>query len=388
MTDELITSENKEVLSLDKMLLPIKQVTEPLEKGQNILVQFGDTVSLLKYEGFGIGSPNPLNVRANRHTSIMCLGNLFNRDPNDPLTHKDPTKKIIEKARIEVFGTHRIDFNLDQEFGIYLPSAESHTDLYLTLANKFGDGHIEKTVGKINVIADEELLTEKLKEITRPQYFEKNVVPFLEDRNTELEMPKWVTKGNLITGLMNKLKGGDDSGKPSYSRFNMWVANDWLTDATKDLEHGSFVYVGAKEEVYLLGVAKENDKSLYMQGTYTTSTKPMLWFSNNYLGHMSKFDMQRPMFKEDGPCNVAEYRTFDAPGFNGTPFIFTAMGRSQDCKNSIFTGEPDIITGDLEKALGHFRTTDFGEFEDVIKAYHKKIHEPTPNEEPNGKYFY
>ena len=168
----------------------------------------------------------------------------------------------------------------------------------------------------------------------------------------------------------------------------MWIAHDWLTKATKDLEHGDFVYVGSKEEVFLLGVAKENDGSLYMQGTYTTSAKPMFYFSNNYLGHMSRTDMQRPMFKGDGPCNVAEYRTSDAPGFNGTPFIFTSMGRDQDCKNHIFTGEPDIITGNLEEALGHFRTTDFKEFEDVVKAYAHKIKEPTPNAVPNGKFFY
>ncbi len=389
MGEQLATTNSNEVESLDNMLLPVKQVVEPLEKGQNILIQFGDSVSLLKYEGAEIGSSDPLRVRANRHTSIMCIGNILMPQEGDPYTHKDPSKRITAKARIEILGTHRLDFDFDQEFGLYLPSAESHTDLYLTLANKFGDGRVEKTVDGVTVIADESLLVDKLKEITRPGYFERNVVPFLENRGTDLEMPKWVTKGNMITGLINRFKSNGDSRKPSYGSFNMWVAHDWLTRATKDLEHGDFVYVGSKEEVYLLGVAKDDDDgSLYMQGTYTTSTKPMLYFSNNFLGHMSKFDMQKPMFRGSGSVNVAEYRTSSAPGFEEAPFIFTSMGRKQDCKNSIFTGEPYVITGDLEEALQHFRTTDFKEFEDVVKAYAHKIKEPTPNATPNGRFFY
>ncbi len=388
MEDARIIPDNKEVSSLDNMLSPVKQIIEPLDKGQNVLIQFGDTVSLLKYEGAEIGSTDPLNVRANRHTNIMCIGNLLMPRDNDPYTHRDSSKRITEKARVEILRTHRIDFDFDKEFGIYLPSAENHTDLYLTLANKFGDGHIEKTVDGVTIIADEGLLVEKLKEISRPQYFEKNIIPFIENRNTDLEMPKWGTKGNIVTGLINRFRGNGDLRKPSYGKFNMWVANDWLTRATKDLEHGDFVYVGSKEEVYLLSVAKNDDGSLYMQGTYTTSTKPMLHFSNNYLGHMSKFDMQRPMFKGSGSCNVAEYRTSDAPGFNGVPFVFSSIGRKQNCKNSIFTGEPDIITGNLEEALGHFETTDFKEFGDIVKAYSHKAHEPTPNSKPNGRFFY
>ena len=128
-------------------------------------------------------------------------------------------------------------------------------------------------------------LVEKLKEITRSEYFERNVVPFLENKNTDLEMPKWVTKWNMITGLINRMRGNKDSRKPSYSNFNTWVAHDWLTRATKDQEHGDFVYVGSKEEVFLLGIAKNEDGSLYMQGTYTTSTKPMFYFSRPVFLH-------------------------------------------------------------------------------------------------------
>ncbi len=103
---------------------------------------------------------------------------------------------------------------------------------------------------------------------------------------------------------------------------------------------------------------------------------------------MSRRDMERPMFKGKGPCNVAVYRTSDAPDFKGAPFIFTAMGRNQHCKNTIFTVEPDIITGNLEEAVSHMRTTDFSEFEDIVKEYAAKIRTPTPDAAPNGRFFY
>jgi hypothetical protein len=366
-----INSENQ---SLDDMLSLIKETVESLEKGENILVEAGNRISLLKYEGIEVGSQDPLHVRMNRHTYVYCIGNILMPMRDDPYTHKDPSKRITAKARAEILGTHRIDFTLDDEFGIYLPSADSHTDLYLTLANKFGCGRVERVFDKITFIADGSSLVKRLQTITRPQYFEQNVVPFLENEATCFEMPRWITQGNFMAGLVKMLKRGSGPRRPNYGKFDMFVAHDWLSNVAKDLEHGDFVYVGSKEEVYLLSVAKDDDGSLYMQGTYTTSSKPLLWFSNNYLGHASRTDV---IYFGSKPVQLG-----------GRPFIFNAMGRSQDCKNHIFTGEPDIITGDLSEALTHFRTTDFKEFEDIVKDYADKIHEPTLNERPNGRFFY
>jgi hypothetical protein len=387
MVQERVTTDS-EIASLDHVLLPVKETIEPLQKGENILIEAGDRISLLKYEGAEIGSSDPLSIRVNRHTSVLCLGNILMPTSNDPYTHRDRSKRITKNARIEILGTHRIDFTLDEEFGIYLPSADSHTDLYLTLANEFGDGRVEKVFDNITAVVGESAILKRLQEITRPQYLEQNVLPFLESRMTDLVMPGCETNQNLLAGLAKLVRRKSDSRKPRYARFSMFVAHDWLSNVAKDLEHGDFVYVGSKEEVYLLGVAKNDAGHLFMQGTYTTSTKPMLWFSNNYLGHMSRFDMERPKFLGSGYCNAAEYRTSDPPSFDGIPFIFSTMGRSQDCKNAIFTGEPDVITGDLSEALNHFRTTDFREFEDVVEAYANKVKEPTPGAKPNGKFFY
>lgn len=204
----------------------------------------------------------------------------------------------------------------------------------------------------------------KLKEITRPKYFEQNVVPFLENRPTDFEMPKWISKDNILTGLAKMIKGSSDLRKPNYKKFDSSVGNDWLFNVTKDLEHGDFVYIGSKEEVYLLSFEKE-DREV---------AKPF-WFSNNYLGAMNKFDMEKPLFKGNGYYDFTEYRTSNPPSFNKKPFIFTAMGRNQDRKNSVFTGEPDLITADLSEALSHFKKTDFKEFDDVVKNYANKLSE-------------
>jgi hypothetical protein len=369
-----VCATNSKIHSLENRLFPVKETVEPLQEGENILVEAGNQISLLKYESTRIGPQNPLLIRTNRHTSVYCIGNILMPNENNPYTHKDPSKRIIAKARAEILGTHRMDFTLDNEFGIYLPSAEGHTDLYLTLANKFGDGRIEEVFENITIITDESLLIRKLKEITRPEFFERNVVPFLEDQATDLEMPRWNTERNLLTRLVKMIKRNSNSRKPNYDKFTMSVAHNWLSNVAKNLEHGDFVYVGSKEEVYLLGVAKDNNDSLYMQGTYTTSTKPMLWFSNNYLGNTSRMDVS---YFGSKPVQLGE-----------KPFIFNAIGRSQNCKNAIFTGEPEIITGDLSEALTHFRTTDFKEFEDVVKDYADKVNKPTPNAKPKGKFFY
>ncbi len=88
-------------------------------------------------------------------------------------------------------------------------------------------------------------------------------------------------------------------------------------------------------------------------------------------------------------CSDAiNYRTCNPPSFENEPFVFSAMGRKQDCKNAIFTGEPNLITGDLYEALTHFETTDFSEFSDIVTRYANNIKKPTPNAKPDGRFFY
>ncbi len=386
--DKGLLEGDSEVESLDSLLMPVKETIEPLQKGENVLIEAGNQISVLKYEDAEIGSVDPLQIRVNRRGRAFCVGNVQFPRLDESYASKNPSKRIVAKARGEILGTHRLDFTFDDEFGIYFPSAEDHTDLYLTLAKKFGDGRIEKVFDNINVIADESLLVKRLKEVTRPEYFEQNVAPFLENRPTDLEMPKWVSNGNFLKGLVRKFKGSSDSRKPNYGRFTMLAGYEWLYNVAKGLKHGDFVYVGSKEEVYLFNAVKDGDVPLYMKGTYSISSEPALWFSNNYIGNMGKFDMEKSLFKGNDICDLTEYRTSGTPGFDGKPFIFSAIGRRQNHKNRVFIGEPDLITSDLCEAVSHFRTTDFKEFEDIVAIYPDVVNGYLLPVKPNDRFLY
>lgn len=333
-------------------------------KGTNILFDFGESVVLLKYETHGFELLRGSVHTYNRHTVFVAMNFLFANSQDEEI---DSLQKMVKyKLQGNFYGTHRLDFEFDGEFGIYLPFS-SGQDLFLTLGEEMFDGTVEAKNEAVQVLTDIGSISKRLKEVTRPDYFKKVVEPFLEGHVTEFQVPKW--KYHILP-------------------FNLSHMHREFAEVASKLEHGNFIYVGCKQEVYLLSLAKDSDGSPYMQGTYTTSAKPLLYFSNNYLNFISRHDAERPRFKGKGSCNVAEYRTYDIPGFCGKPFIFPQMGRSQDCKNVIFTGEPDVITGNIQRALEHFQTTDFAEFSDIVQRYAETISYVHSEQMPNGKYFY
>lgn len=353
----------------------LKKIVEKLhtiKPRENILLKVGQTYSLIKYESFDTEVENHNIHRYGRNMSIRTSNYLIAKMEDDEeklLEIKAKQKAEHKRHKCNVYGTHCIDFQFDKEFELFLPSS-FRNDKFLTIAYETSDGEIYTKEGsEVEVIVGDNLIKEILTEVVRPQYFEKVIIPFLKGRCTEFNVPEWKER------LFRKTT-------------KSWILNKF-EKATKNLDHGSFVYVGSKEEVYLLSLARDESGNLYMQGTYTTSTKPLFYFSNNYLGFISKHDAEKPKFNGNGMCNVAVYRTFDIPGFHGEPFVFPQMGRSQDCKNAIFTGEPEIITGDITKALEHFAETDFAEFADIVKIYMSQIDYLHPSSErPNGKFYY
>ncbi len=341
-----------------------------VEEGQNILLKMGNSYSLMKYEKSYTETESADSHRYNRHTRIHTgIGDFLFANT------KEKKQKLNERRRREwkrhkgnVYGTHRLDFTFDEEFELFLPSSKD-SDMFLTLARETSDGEVVLNGDVIEVTTDNDLIESRLRGITYPQYFNAVVVPFLENRHTEFQIPKY--------------------SKRWFRKTNRFTLCDRFEKETQKLEHGAFVYVGCKEEVYLLGLARNDDGSVYMQGTYTTSTKPLFYFSNNYLDFVSKYDAEKPKFDGDGMCNVAEYRTYDISEFSGQKFIFPQMGRTQDCKNTIFTGEPELITGDSEKALEHFTSTDFAEFSGIVERYAKSIKTVHSSAgEPNGRFYY
>jgi hypothetical protein len=398
----IILPKTNDYSILEKKLFdPIKVITDNLNKKENILVKRNNNYSLLKYDGIDLISNNPINVRVNRKVNIVCIGNFIRPDwayegegekkwqkerDNNPLTHKNPAKRVVKKLITNFYGTHRIDFSYDSEFDIHLVNSDNN-DLYLNIANKYANGDSKKLFDSIDLIVGDETIIKELSKITKPEYFKKSILPFIESRPTDLEIPKWHTNSDIITKALNFFK--KKSIKPNYSKFDMSVGWNWLTNVTENMNHGDFLYVGSKKDVYLMGITKLNNK-VVSQGTYTTSTKPMLFFSNTFVGNMGVMDMKRRLWmgEPNEPYNCGEYRSSDPPGFNKKPYIFSAIGRHQCCKLSLFDGEPDIITGNLNDALEHFQTTDFKEFIDIVEKYALKIKDQTPNVKPNGNMFY
>lgn len=344
-----------------------------IKPGQNLLVVVNGVYSLLKYESHDTETEDYYTHRLGRNGGMSTvLAELLPYTEKERQEREERKRKEHKRLKGNIYGSHRIDFTFDEEFGIYLPSSSSFSsDLYFTLATASIDGKIEMSGKPVDIFAADSLIETELRKITRPFYFESVVAPFLESRPTRFSMPgyrrSWFKK-----------------------RPNFWTTRQSFGKMSYGLLQGSFVYVGCKEEVYLLSLAKGEDGWPYTQGTYITSAKPMLYFSNNYLSFISKHDAEKPKApKSMRSVNVAEYRTYDIPGFKGKPFIFPQMGRSQNCKNVIFTGRPEIITRDLAPALEHFATTDFAEFGDVVKSYAKRIHEIHPSSgKPNGKFYY
>lgn len=325
--------------------------------GDMILIEQQGRISLMKYESINLPEKESRSYSFGRHVSVIAFSEEefdYIRTGNKP---KPKAASEVEqtKLQLDVYGTHLLQFEEDEEFGIYLPQSESFTpDIFLKLASLMCDGSIVRYDEPI-LITDMGAIKERMKTVVRPEYYESVIIPFLENRPTKFALPRM--KINLAEWLSNR-KG----------RF-FW--KNYREVVTK-LSFGDFLYVGGRGEVYCLGIPKENG-GLYKQGTYSTSTKPILMFSNNYLNFVA--------------CHEKDHKV---PSFKGHPFIFPHIGRRQNCKNALFHGRYDVVTGDIHEALEHFKTTDFKEFSDVIKKYHDTIRTVHPSTKliRNGKYFY
>lgn len=339
--------EEKRIIH-EEVIEPFKRMFDGVKEGENMLLDFGGAdCSLLKFEKLEADILPFYQFRLRRQTTISCILQEY--------------KGIRYHVYGCVYGTHRLDFTYDKELGIYLPFSWDK-DMFLDLADLTDDGEVIKkeVLPMVITSADGIRLLLKEKEIVREKYFENVVEPFLAGEPTKFEVPRW--KRHILP-------------------FNLRHMLVRYAKAVQTLSHGDFVYAGCKEEVYCMAVAKDEFGNPAMQGTYTTSAKPPLYFSNNYLEFISRHEAEMPKHKGDGPCNGARYRTYDIPGFGGKPFIFPQMGRTQNSKNTIFTGEPDIITGDVQEALAHFRTTDFAEFSDIVERYAHTMREIHPQSE-------
>ena len=357
-----------EVTEVPEEFVPYNEQLASVNPGDNVLYKVDNVYSLLKYERHDTSIENHDVHRYSRHASFVTSDWLL-ADTNEKRQRlTEQQQKERRRYKSNIYGTHGLEFKQDQEFDLYLPSSEK-SDLFLTVARENNEGEATQTEHIIEVTTNPDEIVSELQRITRPLYFETVITPFLRGRSTSLKIPSWNSRW--------------------YHRVNRRTLLSRFEKKTRHLKHGDFVYVGCKEEVYLLGLARDENDMPYMQGTYTTSIKPMFYFSHNYLNFISRHDAEKPKFSGEGACNVAKYRTYDVPEFGDQPFVFPQMGRRQNCKNTIFNSEPQLITGNVDEAMDHFATTDFAEFADVVRRYAEQVHIVHLSfGAPNGKYYY
>lgn len=337
--------------------------------GQNVLFDFGNKLSLVKFKSFEfeVLDPNIMYAGGVRILNGISLLKAFRPEEDWSNCRDDLADGIKAKLSANVYATHRLDFTLDKEFQVYFPNTSMGTDLMFEIRHAFSGGKITDVSGSPKITNDPFLINERLRQIVRPQYFEQVVVPFLESRPTSIRIP------------------GTKSWKEWFAAKKKQAVRSWdeLLKPVKNIQQGDFLYVGSSDQVYLLGAVYSRDGlSRYY------STKPSLYFARNYLGFTSQ---HQGTLKPPPPgveyYDSGKYLDWDIPGFQGKRFVFLQIGRGQDCKNSCDMWNATIITSSLEEAVEHFKMTDFAEYGDLVVEYAKRINEPHPTEKPNGRWF-
>lgn len=335
-------------------------------RGKNLLFDFGKKLVLLKFKDVELEALDPDvffcgDVRMMSGVSILRAVN--------PETVEDCRSDhdfgIVKKLYANVEATHRLDFTEDEEFKVFFPNTFMGTDLHLDLIHRLKTGDITNVSGAPIITFEESLIESRLQEVCRPKYYQDVVVPFLKSRPTSIPP----------MGVTNKW---DIFKKAFHRKYN------WREEIrSKDIKHGDFIYVASIGSVYLLGAVMDQGELCL-----SSSTKPSLYFSRNYLEFISWYEALRP--KPPAGLKFYEsckYRNFDLPGFDNKPFIFHQIGRGQDCKNSTTSMKPIFITSNTKEAVNHFKTTEFAEFSDLVLEYSERIKMPHPSEKPNGYWF-
>ena len=224
-----------------------------------------------------------------------------------------------------------MQFSFDQDLGIYLPQPVNFNSLNLNL-NRFE---------YVELIDDANEITEKLEPIVGQNYFEKNVQPFIENRLTQFKTAK--LKFNPIKRINDLLR----YGKPFFTgQYEEMRGYDFLSKSTKNMDNGDFVYIASKEKIFVFNLSKR-DGNIMMDNRYPL-TNNLLWFSNNLVDYIET-----------------------ASGLK--PYIINSIGKEQSPTTNLFHGEPEIITNDIDKALKHFKRSDFGYLKNILEQHYEKI---------------
>lgn len=303
----------------------LAQIKE-LGPGQNLLVVGEDEkkLSLLKYEACVDARYSGREFPVSRNLTLSII----------PPGCDDVNVK--ERDFFGILATHRLNFSFDPKLRAYLPSSDCDADLYVPYAQIYKDGR-EEALSLPQLITEDTKIWDKFVEATIDAvYIQRNIDPFLDARPTGLKVPD---RRDLQARLSRLFFGGGDANRPRSLFWNRAIGAEWLAEATKNLEEGEVVYIGAQNEVWLGQLVLDERRSLVLD------RNSLFRFSNEYLG---------PYGSNDRDSRI--------PTFAGLPFVFSGIGYGSPCKHPFMMNEPQIITGDGDLAGAHFWKTVFSTY--------------------------
>lgn len=301
----------------------------------------------------------------NIHGSGFDLDRLKLTSPGDNVMVRKSEYILLQKlesydmaadsSRIDIRGTHCLELIKDPEFNIFMPQS-SGFEFSFDLTGTARVDPLGNVSGRTYVSADYGDIISTLKSALRPGYYQDVIAPFLDSRPTQFDTPRW---------------------SEQVLPYTLYAHIDQVGYALEAVNEGDFFYIGSKEHVCLLGAVKDDIHHLANGACLLQSTRPIMCFSNSYLALLPRYI----------PCESSGV-SMDIPRFAGKPFIFPSIRRHQDHLTTAFSGEPKMMTSNLEQALEHFRTTDFAEFEDIIYKYAKSMDRIPAGYAKTGRYFF
>lgn len=327
--------------------------TQGLKESDNILIETKKGITLQKFKGIETHTLNPFIERIGEKVFQIKSNKTDTRESDEnkeasntwrkkeSKTHKDTQQQISRIFYADFLGTSSITMEKNEDLDTYLIS-EKNNNLFLPLLHKYTSEQIENVEENFNIITKPHLIKERLEEITGPEYFKKNLLPFIEEKPSELEQPTWHTK-NDYKGFLKQLLTRQRT-KPAYANFSTKHGIKWANEIAAQGGGEGIIYIGSPNEIWIFKIKNEDIGKNTKTYINNTKQEPL---------HIYNSSIQNP------PYTKSLYEE---------PFILTHI--EQGITHPFFNGEPELITTDLNEAEKHMRKTNFHYFvENLIKKY-------------------
>jgi hypothetical protein len=346
--------------SLDNTILkevayPLKNALENINHNDNILIDLGDRLSLIKYKTTRIIS-NPLNQRKKKRIHQLLRDKKISKN----YIHSNIIEKnnyyypeMLFKAEIE--GYHSIEFRFDEELKTYIHSKGK--EIISFNLTELLDKKNNETINKKIIITNNEDIKDKIESIIPKKIYLKNIIPFINNNNNLYDNN--TDRNKSILKIIKERYFTKKKKKPFYIYFNESKAKKWYEKIVKDIEEGTLIYIGSEEKVSLINYNKDNNNFLNQDGFIISKRAPLL-FSQD------RFDN----FYKDKQLSIDNIK------------------RRQEKNDPIFSKEPELITSDIELAIDHFSKTKFKYMQNILEEFIDSQKNKPLIQPPDGSRYY